>query len=485
MRRSIERGRIVDARIAEDTILLMRSVGATENVQSRVLISHSSAEWSDARARTVLRRLFDTAVASADPRIAVTRHLPPKPKGRCVVVGAGKAAAAMAAGIDAAWPDVDLSGVVVTSYGNATPAGRIDVIEAAHPVPDARSPQAARRILEAVGGLTTDDLVIALLSPAGSGLMALPADGMTLEDKRAVVRALLVSGAPVSEISVVTKHLSAIKGGRLAAAARPAGVVTIVISNIPGDYPEAVALGPTSPDLSTRADALAIAARWSLKLPPAARAVLELGEETPKPAEIAADVRLAAAPSLALEETAKFVRSEGLTPLILGGEIEGEAREFGTVMAAIARSAAKHGYPVAAPAVLLSGGETTVTVRSGGRGGPNTEFLLALAVALDGASRIWAIAGNTTGVDGSADAAGAIVTPDTLDRARHLGLDAHKFLWNNDSYTYFEGLGDLVRMGPTMTDVNDIRAVLVGHIGEQAETKTKANALHRPTRINE
>jgi glycerate 2-kinase len=408
--------------------------------------------------------MFDAAVASADPRIAVARNLPEKPKGRCIVVGAGKASAAMAAGLDAAWPDVDLTGVVVTRYDYAVPAGRIEILEAAHPVPDANSETAARKMLDAVRGLTADDLVIALVSGGGSALMTAPAGDMTLADKQAINKALLASGATISEMNVVRKHVSAIKGGRLAAAAHPAKVVTLVISDIPGDDPAAIASGPTLPDPSTKADALEIVDRYALDLPPAARAALQSGDETPKPGDIDADVRIVAAPMLALQAAAKVAREEGLTPLILGDALEGEAREAGILMAGMARSVATHGHPVAAPAVLLSGGETTVSIGRGpaGRGGRNTEFLLSLAISLAGAKNIWAIAGDSDGIDGTEDAAGAIVAPDTLSRARTCGLDARKFLVAHDSYTFFDRVGDLVRTGPTLTNVNDIRAILIG-----------------------
>ena len=422
-----------------------------------------SGQWNDERARTVLRRVFDAAVASADPRRAVARRLPDKPRGRCVVVGAGKASAAMAAALDAAWPDVDLSGVVVTRYGYSVPAGRIAILEAAHPVPDEMSLEAARRMLAAVGGLTADDLVIALVSGGGSALMTLPAGAMTLADKQAVNAALLRSGAPIAEMNIVRKHLSAIKGGKLAMAARPARVVTLVISDVPGDDPAAIASGPTLPDPSTKSEAAAIVARYGLALPPAALAALESGDETPKPGAFEPDVRIIAAPRLALEAAAGVARREGLTPVILGDALEGEAREVGTVMAGVARSVALHGSPVPPPALLLSGGETTVTIGSGGagKGGRNTEFLLGLSLALAGADAIWAIAGDSDGIDGTEDAAGAIVAPDTLVRAKNAGLDARAFLTAHDSYTFFDRLGDLVRTGPTLTNVNDIRALLV------------------------
>lgn len=421
------------------------------------------AEWTDARARAVLRRMFDAAIASADPKLTIAGALPAKPKGRCIVIGAGKASAAMAAGLEAAWPDVNVSGVVVTRHGHAVPAGRIEILEASHPVPDAASETAARRLLAAVQGLTADDLVIALMSGGGSALMTLPSPPMTLADKQAVNRALLASGATIAEMNVVRKHLSAIKGGRLALAARPARLVTLVISDIPGDDPAAIASGPTLPDVSTCDDAREIISRFAIELPEAARLVLETAEETPKPGELDTDVRIIAAPVLALAAAARVARDEGLTPVILGDAIEGEARELGTVMAGIAQSITRHAQPTAAPAVLLSGGETTVSIGRGpaGRGGRNTEFLLGLAVALSGAPDIWAVAGDSDGIDGTEDAAGALIGPDTLARAVAKDLDARAFLAAHNSYTFFDHLGDLVRTGPTLTNVNDIRAVLI------------------------
>jgi hydroxypyruvate reductase len=419
--------------------------------------------WTDKRARDVLRRMFDAAVASADPAAAVARHLPARPNGRCVVVGAGKASAAMAAAFDAAWPDVDVSGVVVTRYGHAVPAGRIRIIEANHPVPDAASEQAARAMLDAVRGLRPDDLVVALISGGGSALMALPAGRMTLADKQAVNQALLRSGATIGEMNAVRKHLSRIKGGRLAAAARPARLVSLLISDVPGDDPAVIASGPTVPDPSTLADVAEIVARFRLELPAAAKDVLAAGEETPKPGEIAGEVHVIAAPSQALAAAADAARASGLTPLILGDAIEGESREVATVMAGIARSVRAHALPVAPPAVLLSGGETTVTIGAGraGRGGRNTEFLLAFAIAAQGQPGLWAIAGDSDGIDGTEDAAGALVAPDSVARGRAKGLDARQFLAAHDSYSWFDTLGDLIRTGPTLTNVNDIRAVLI------------------------
>lgn len=417
---------------------------------------------SDA-ARTALRAIFDAAVASAAPGPAVARNLPEKPKGRCVVIGAGKASAAMAAGLDAAWPDVELSGVVVTRYDHAVPAGRIAIVEAAHPRPDENSLAGAKRLLAAVEGLTPDDLVIALISGGGSSLVTLPAGTMTLADKRAVNDALLKSGANITEMNAVRKHLSGIKGGRLAQAAHPARVVTLVISDVPGDDPSVIASGPTLGDATTWADVREIIARYALDLPASARAVIEAGEETPKPGAFPVDLRMIATPGMALAAAAEKARALGLTPLVLGDALEGEAAVMGTVLAGIARSVREHGLPVKAPAVLLSGGEGTVTIGKGeaGRGGRNTEFLLGFALAAAGMPGVYAIAGDSDGIDGTEDAAGALVTPDTLERATAAGLNPRRVLAGHDSYSLFSRLGDLVVTGPTLTNVNDIRAILI------------------------
>ncbi len=432
--------------------------------------------FDDASARHLLRAAFGAAVRAADPRAVLAAHLPQKPRGRAVVVGLGKAAATMARALEEAWPDVALSGVVVTREGHAVPTRRIEVLEARHPVPDARSETGARRLLEAVRGLAADDLVIALVSGGGSALAALPAPGLTLADKQAVNKALLESGAAIGEMNTVRKHLSAIKGGRLAAAARPARVVTLAISDVPGDEPGVIASGPTVGDPTTYADAREIVARFGIRLPAAAAARLAAGaDETPKPGSFAEDVRMIATPAMALDAAAGMARAAGVTALILGDALEGEAREAGTLMAGIAKSVRAHGVPATVPALLLSGGETTVTIsnerRSGderwggdekpGRGGRNTEFLLALAIALGGERGVWALAGDTDGIDGTEDAAGAIVTPDTLVRARSHGLDPRAVLKRHDSYSLFSALGDLVVTGPTLTNVNDIRAILI------------------------
>ncbi|MNK65665.1 putative hydroxypyruvate reductase [compost metagenome] len=420
--------------------------------------------WNDTSARDALNRIFMAAVASADPAKVLQHHLPSPPKGRCVVVGAGKASAAMAAALEAAWPHVDLSGVVVTRYGHAVPTAHIEIIEASHPVPDDRSAEAAKRILAAVEGLTTDDMVIALISGGGSALMVAPAEGMTLADKMAVNRALLASGATISDMNAVRKHLSRIKGGRLALAARPARVVSLLISDVPGDDPSEIASGPTVADPSDIETVREIISRYALDLPENVRKVLEKGEETPKAGDIDEDIRLIAAPSLALQAAADEAVKLGLTPLILGDSLEGESKDVGAVMAGIALSASRKGLPVKGPAVLLSGGETTVTIGKGpaGKGGRNTEFLLSLALTLKGADEIWAIAGDSDGIDGVEDAAGAVVTPDTLARMREAGVDPRQSLVSHDSYTAFKAAGDLVVTGPTLTNVNDIRAILIG-----------------------
>jgi len=421
--------------------------------------------WTDATARAALHRIFVASIAAADPRAMLADHLPDKPKGHCVVVGAGKSAAVMAAALEDAWSDVPLSGIVVTRYGHSVPTRFIEVVEANHPLPDANSLDGARRVMEAVQGLSANDLVIALISGGGSSLLALPAPGLTLADKQAVNRALLGSGATISEMNTVRKHLSGIKGGRLAAAAAPAKLVTLAISDVPGDDPAVIASGPTVPDPTTFADARAIVARFNIAIAPHIAALLaqEL-DETPKPGSLGhASFRIVATPSGSLAAAARVAESMGITALILGDAIEGESRELGTVMAGIARSVRTHGLPLRPPALLLSGGETTVSIGAGsaGRGGRNTEFLLGLALALSGIPGIWAVAGDTDGIDGTEDAAGGFVMPDTLARARAAGLDPHAVLAAHDSYHLFDALEDLIRTGPTLTNVNDIRAILI------------------------
>ncbi|MGD0967586.1 MAG: glycerate kinase [Candidatus Aquilonibacter sp.] len=406
--------------------------------------------------------MFDAAVASADPRRVLASHLPPPPSGRVIVVGAGKSAALMAAALEAAWPDVPLEGLVVTRYGHAVPTRCIEVMEAAHPVPDANSQVAAERILARVANLEPQDLVIALISGGGSSVMALPAPGLTLADKQALSEQLLASGATIQEMNAVRKHLSAIKGGRLALAAAPARILTLAISDIPGDDPRIIASGPTLADESTSADVRAIVGRYRLQLPAEVTAFLKDAPETPKPGAFAEDVCLIATPSGALRAAADRAGELGFNPVVLG-ELEGESRDLGIVMAGIARSVRRNGLPVAAPAVLLSGGETVVTIGDGpaGRGGRNMEFLLSLAIALDSSANIWALAGDTDGRDGNEDAAGAIVTPDTLSRARAVQLDPRALLNRHDSFTLFDAIGDIVHTGPTLTNVNALRAVVI------------------------
>ena len=433
--------------------------------------------------RAFLRQLYDAAVQRALPALNTAAHLPAPPEisgprqGRTIVIGAGKAGGAMAAAVDALWPaHAPMHGLVVTRYEHVPPAyqavlasrqGRIEVVQARHPVPDEAGRQAAQRIAKMVQGLGEHDLVLCLVSGGGSALLSLPAPGLTLEDKQAINQALLKSGAAIDEMNCVRKHLSAIKGGRLAAMCAPARVVTLLISDVPGDAPEVIASGPTVPDASTCAMALAICRRYGIELPAAARAGLESGAfETPKPgAALFAghEVRMLATPQQALEAAAAAARAAGVQAHILSDELEGESREVGKVHAALARAVARRGQPFARPCVILSGGETTVTVKnkSGGRGGRATEFLLGCAIALQGEPGVFVLAADTDGIDGMEDNAGAIVTPDTLARAAALGMKAADHLDRNDAYGYFAPLDDLVVPGPTFTNVNDFRALLV------------------------
>ena len=412
----------------------------------------------------LLKAMFEAAIAQALPDRCLPGHLPPAPKGRTIVVGAGKASAAMAATLERHWSG-DLSGLVVTRYGHAVPCRRIEIVEAAHPVPDRAGRDAAARILDAVRGLTPDDLVICLISGGGSALLVLPAPGIGFEEKQEVNRALLRCGANIAEMNCVRKHLSAIKGGRLGAAAHPARVVTLLISDVPGDDPAVIASGPTVADPTTFADARAVLEKYAIDAPSSVIAHLDAGrDETPKPG----DPRLArartimlATPQHALEAAANVARAAGIAPMIIGDSIEGEACDVALVMAGIARQVVRHGQPIAAPCVLLSGGETTVTVRGTGKGGRNSEFLLALAVALNGLPGVYAVAGDTDGIDGVEDNAGCMLKPDSIARAEALGISAKAALANNDGYTFFAGLDDLIVTGPTLTNVNDFRAVLV------------------------
>ncbi len=415
-----------------------------------------------------LRDLFKAGLDAADPRLAVPGFLPPYPKGRTIVIGAGKAAAAMAKAVEENW-DGPIDGLVVTRYDHDLPAGekcaRIEVVEASHPVPDAAGREAAKRIYEKVQGLTEDDLVLCLISGGGSSLLALPAEGVSLEDKQTINKALLKSGANIIEMNTVRKHLSAIKGGQLAAAAAPAQIVSLLISDVPGDDPDVIASGPTVPDPTTFADTRAILEKYNITPPPTVvEHLIQSTNETPKPGNLCFDncsMHMISRPQDSLVAAAKLAEEQGITPLILGDSIEGEAREVAKVMAGIARQVANHGQPTQVPCVLLSGGETTVTVRGNGRGGRNAEFLLALAVELDGAADIYALACDTDGIDGSEDNAGAILTPDTLARAEKVGTNAKARLANNDGYGFFEAIGDLIITGPTRTNVNDFRAILI------------------------
>lgn len=419
-----------------------------------------------------LRALFDAAVARAMPAAVIAPYLPAPPPGRTVVVGAGKAAGAMAAAVDALWPaHAPLSGRVVTRYGHVPPEirrtpGRIDIVEAAHPLPDEASVAAARRIASLVQGLSADDLVLCLFSGGGSALLSLPADGVSLADKRAIHLALLHSGATIAEMNGVRKHLSAIKGGRLAAMCGPARVVTLLISDVPGDAPEVIASGPTVADPSTCAEALTLLRRCAIDIPEAARRGLESGAfETPKPGDLrfaGHAVHLIATPQQSLDAAAALARTAGIEVQLLGDAIEGEAREVGRAHAALARRVARDGAPLARPCVILSGGETTVTVRSmAGRGGRASEFLLGCAIALQGEPGVFALAADTDGIDGTEDNAGALITPDTLARALACGLDAQALLDRHDAYPFFAALDDLMVTGPTCTNVNDFRALLI------------------------
>jgi len=414
--------------------------------------------------RQLLRDMFDAAIAAAQPALCVPRHLPAVPKGRLVVIGAGKASAAMARAVEEHWQG-PLSGLVVTRYGYAVPCERIEIVEAAHPVPDAAGEVAARRLLEFVEGLTEHDLVLCLISGGGSSLLPLGLPGLTLADEQALNRALLASGAGIGEMNCVRRHLSAIKGGRLAAACRPARVVNLLLSDVPGDDPIDIASGPTVADPTTCADALAVLRRYEINVPARALDVLESGEgETLKPGDARLppiETRFIATPQMALEAAANVARETGLTPYILGDAIEGEARDVAKTMAGIALQVARRGQPVAAPCVLISGGETTVTVRGQGRGGRNVEFLLSLGIALNGEPGIHALAGDTDGVDGQEEIAGAVLMPDTLSRAWAQGLRPRERLDDNDGHGFFEALGDSVVTGPTLTNVNDFRAIVI------------------------
>jgi hydroxypyruvate reductase len=426
--------------------------------------SSTSNGNGDSAARALLRAMFDAAIAAAQPALCIPPYLPSPPQGRLVVIGAGKASAAMARAVEDNWRG-ELSGVVVTRYGYGVRCERIEIIEAAHPVPDAAGVAASERILNAVQGLTPADLVLCLISGGGSALLVRPLPGLTLADKQAVNRALLKSGASIGEMNCVRRHLSGIKGGRLAAACYPARLLTLLISDVPGDNPIDIASGPTVGDPSSCADALAILARYRIEVSPQVREILDSGRgESVKPGDprlARTELRMTATPQIALEAAAEVARRAGVEPLILGDSIEGEASEVGKVMAGIARQVASHAQPAAAPCVLLSGGETTVTVRGSGRGGRNVEFLLSLGIALDQHAGIYAIAGDTDGVDGTEDIAGAFLAPDSLARAAAQGIIARNSLASNDGHGFFAAIGDGVETGPTLTNVNDFRAILI------------------------
>jgi hydroxypyruvate reductase len=434
--------------------------------------------------REFLQQLYQAAVQRALPLHNTAACLPQPPSaqigGRTIVIGAGKAGGSMAQAVEALWPaDAPLSGLVVTRYHHIPPRPqglpvRIEVVEAAHPVPDAAGLAAAERILAMVQGLSANDLVLCLISGGGSALLTLPADGLTLADKQRINQALLSSGANIAEMNCVRKHLSRIKGGRLAAACAPARVVTLTISDVPGDDPSIIASGPTVPDASTCLDALAILQRYAIEVPPALHAALESGAmETPKPGDAiftGHEVHMIATPQQSLQAAADAARAAGIKAYILSDEIEGESREVGKVHAALARAVAHKDQPFEKPCVILSGGETTVTMRpqlagadksQHGRGGRAGEFCMGLALALQGQSGVYALAADTDGIDGIEDNAGAYVAPDTLARARARGMKIDQYLDRNDAYGYFEPLGDLVITGPTHTNVNDFRAILV------------------------
>ena len=414
--------------------------------------------------RTLLQQMFAAAVEAAQPVHCIPKFLPEQPKGRLIVIGAGKASAAMAKAFEDSWPGA-LSGVVLTRYGYQVPCQRIEILEASHPVPDAAGLAASHRILQTVQGLTADDTVVCLISGGGSALLTLPADGISLEDKQAVNRELLRCGANICEMNTIRRHLSSIKGGRLAAACHPARVVNLIISDVPGDSPVDIASGPTVGDATTCADALALVRRYGMKLPSSAMEVLESGRgESVKPDDprlARVETRLITTPQMALEAAAQIAREAGITPYILGDALEGEARDVGKVLAGLTRQVATRGQPFTPPCVLLSGGETTVTVRGKGRGGRNVEFLLALGVALDGLPQVHALAGDTDGVDGQEEIAGAYLAPDSLARAWSKGIRPKDALANNDGHGFFEALGDSLVTGPTLTNVNDFRAILI------------------------
>ncbi|RUV60711.1 glycerate kinase [Mesorhizobium sp. M5C.F.Ca.IN.020.29.1.1] len=414
--------------------------------------------------KTFLTAIFNAAVAAADPQRTIRDHLPARPKGRTIVVGAGKGSAQMAAAFEKVW-DGPIEGLVVTRYGYAAASQRIEIIEAAHPVPDVAGLEASRRLLEKVQGLTADDLVVALISGGGSALLPAPAEGLTLADEIAVNEALLASGAPIAAMNTICKHVSIIKGGRLAAAAYPAKVMSLVVSDIPGDNPALVASGPTVPDSGSRQEALASIAAYGMKLPAAVMAHINSPAADAPRADDSRfsrnEVHLIASAGVSLEAAAAEARRHGIEAVILSDSIEGEAREVGGVHAAIAREVATRNRPFRKPVLVLSGGETTVTLRAKGKGGRNSEFLLAFAIGISGMDGIHALAADTDGIDGSEDNAGAFADGSTVSRMRATGVDAKAMLAGNNAWTAFNVVGDLFMPGPTGTNVNDLRAILI------------------------
>ena len=414
--------------------------------------------------RELLTRLFEAAIEAAQPVHCLRRFLPEAPRGRLLVIGIGKASASMAKAFEDHWSG-PFTGLALTRYGYQLPCERFEVIEAAHPVPDEAGLLASQRIMAMVSGLTADDTVLFLISGGGSALLTLPYEGISLADKQAVNRELLRSGANICEMNVIRRHLSAIKGGRLEAACHPARVISLLISDVPGDSPVDIASGPTVADSTTCGDALALVKRYGMNLPPSAITVLESGRgESIKPGDTRlarTETHLITTPQMALEAAAQVARAVGITPYILGDSIEGEARDVGKVMAGLARQVATHQQPFTPPCVLLSGGETTVTLRGKGRGGRNVEFLLSLGISLDGFEGVYALAGDTDGVDGVEEIAGAYLAPDSLQRAWTKGIHPKEALADNDGHGFFSALGDSIVTGPTLTNVNDFRAILI------------------------
>lgn len=414
--------------------------------------------------KAFLTAIFEAAVAAADPELTIRKHLPAKPKGRTIVIGAGKGSAQMAAAFENVW-DGPIEGLIVTRYGYGASTRHLEVVEAAHPVPDAAGLAAAKRLQKIVSGLSEDDLVVALVCGGGSALLPAPAGGLTLADEIAVNEALLASGAPISAMNTIRKHVSTIKGGRLAAAAWPARVVSLIVSDIPGDNPALVASGPTVPDEAGRIDALAAINAYGMKLPDAVMAHINSpASEAPRPDDAKFsrnEVHVIASAAVSLEAAAAEAKRQGVEAVILSDALEGEAREVGSVHAAIAREVAARNRPFKKPVLILSGGETTVTLRAKGKGGRNSEFLLAFAIGIDGVEGIDALAADTDGIDGSEDNAGAFCNASSVTRMRGNGVDAKAMLAGNNAWTAFNAVDDLFVPGPTGTNVNDLRAILV------------------------